>query len=70
MKKNQIQTETEKHLEWLKSETEKDALELEREKLDFINRIKQIKKDEIIKPKNEVEKLTLWKRIKKVLMGN
>ena len=47
MKKNQIQTETEKHLEWLKSETEKDALELEREKLDFINRIKQIKKDEI-----------------------
>ena len=70
MKKNQIQTETEKHLEWLKSETEKDIIDLEKEKLDYINQIRKIKKDEIVKPKNKVEKLTLWKRIKKVLMGN
>jgi hypothetical protein len=54
----------------LKSETEKDIIDLEKEKLDYINQIRKIKKDEIVKPKNKVEKLTLWKRIKKVLMGN
>jgi hypothetical protein len=65
----QIQTETEKHLEWLKSEFEKDAIELEKEKLKFINQIKTLKKEDIVKDKKETEKLSIWKRIKKVLMG-
>ena len=68
-KMKQIQTETEKHLEWLKSEFEKDAIELEKEKLKFINQIKTLKKEDIVKDKKETEKLSIWKRIKKVLMG-
>jgi|LakMenEpi03Aug12_release.lakeMendotaPanAssembly.Ray.scaffolds.fasta_scaffold169966_2 hypothetical protein len=64
----QIQTETEKHLEWLKSELEKDTIELEKEKLKFIDQIKNLKKEDIVKDKKEPEKLSLWKRIKTVLM--
>jgi hypothetical protein len=45
---------------------EKDKLELEREKMDLINSIKKIDKKEIIQPK---QKLTLWKKIKKVLLN-
>jgi len=51
----------------LNRETEKDKLELEREKNSIINQIKKIKKEEIFEKK--IEKLTLWQRIKKVLMG-
>ena len=69
MKMKQIQTETEKHLTWLKSEIEKDSKDLQKEKEDLINQIRKIKKEDIIKPKKEEEKLSLWKRIKKVLMG-
>jgi hypothetical protein len=50
----------------LKNEVEKDKLELEREKMDLINSIKKIDKKEIIQPK---QKLTLWKKIKKVLLN-
>jgi hypothetical protein len=57
-------TPEEKHIEWLKNEIEKDTIELEKEKLQFINQIKNLKKDEIIeKPK----KLSLWQKIKLVL---
>ena len=57
-------TPEEKHIEWLKNEIEKDVLELEKEKLKFINQIKNFKKDEIVeKPK----KLSLWQKIKLVL---
>jgi hypothetical protein len=42
-------------------------LELEREKRQFIDRIKEIKKEEILPKKPE--KLSLWKKILKVLMG-
>ncbi len=55
-----------KHLEWYEKELMKDKIELEKEKKDFINKIKGISKDDII---TKPEKLTLWKRIKKVLMG-
>jgi hypothetical protein len=48
----------------LKNEIEKDVLELEKEKLKFINQIKNFKKEEIVeKPK----KLSLWQKIKLVL---
>jgi len=59
-------TREEQAVDWLKSEIEKDKLELEAEKLKFISTIKDLKKEEIAKPK---EKLTLWKRIKKVIVG-
>lgn len=55
-----------KQLDWFQKELMKDKNELDREKDEFIKKIKQLKKEDIV-PK--VEKLSLWKRIKKVLMG-
>lgn len=59
-------TREEQAVDWLKSELEKDKLELENEKRRLVDSIKDLKKEEIVKPK---EKLTLWKRIKKVMVG-
>jgi hypothetical protein len=59
-------TKKSKVLDWYQNELTKDKIELDKEKERFIQKIKQLKKEEIV-PK--VEKLTLWKRIKKVLMG-
>jgi uncharacterized protein YjhX (UPF0386 family) len=59
-------TREETQIEWLKNETEKDKIELEREKQRTILSLKNFKKEEIVRPKEE---LTLWKRIKKVLLG-
>ena len=53
-------TQEEKHVEWLKNEIEKDTVELEREKLEFINRIKNFKKEDLV---TKPEKLTLWQRV-------
>jgi uncharacterized protein YjhX (UPF0386 family) len=64
-KKTQTQLETQ--IEWLNNELEKDRIEVERDKSKFINQIKQLKKEDIVKV--NVEKMTLWKRIKKVLLG-
>lgn len=61
MKKNLQQ------LEWLQNEIIKDKLILDQEKLKLINNIKKLRKEDIL-PKPP-EKLTLWQRIKKVLMG-
>jgi hypothetical protein len=59
-----------KQVAWLQSQINKDKLELEREKSEFIRKIKQVKKEEIIPLKIEQpKKLTLWQRIKKALMG-
>ena len=63
MKKSQL--ELQENL--LEKERDKIRLELEREKIQFINKIKSIKKEEILPKKPE--KLSLWKRIVKVLMG-
>lgn len=60
-------TREEQAIDWLKSELEKDKKELEIEKLRIIESLKDFKKDEIVIKK---EKLTLWKRVKKVLMGS
>lgn len=62
-----IQTQLETQIEWLKNESEKDRIEVERNKAKLINQIKQLKKEDIVKV--NVEKMTLWKRIKKVLLG-
>jgi hypothetical protein len=50
------------------SEINKDNLELEHQKNQLINQIKKTKKEEIVKPKLEPKKLTIWQRIRKVLM--
>ena len=55
-------------LAWLEKENKKDQLSLEKNKLDLIKEIKKNKKEDLI-PKKEIIQLSLWKRIKKVLMG-
>lgn len=54
-------------MKWLEKEIIKDKIELDKEKNDFINQIKKMNKQDIL-PKKE-KKLTLWQRLKKVLMG-
>ena len=63
MKKSQLELQA----NLLEKERSKMQLELEREKLQFINKIKGVQKEEILPKKPE--KLSLWSRIKKVLMG-
>lgn len=55
-----------KHLDWYEKELMKDKRELEKEKNKIIKEISGLSKDDII-PKPT--KLTLWQKIKKVLMG-
>lgn len=50
---------------WLENEIEKDKQELNIDKKKFIETIKGLNKEELFKTK----KLSLWSRIKKVLMG-
>jgi hypothetical protein len=42
---------------------------LESKKLKFLGEIKKYKKEDIVPIKKTSEKLSLWQRIKKVLMG-
>jgi hypothetical protein len=57
-------------INWLEKERNKDQLELDVEKNNFINEIKKLKKTDLIKKEEPKEvKLTLWQRLKKVLMG-
>lgn len=62
-----MKKKSEQQINWLNSEIRKDNLELDREKKHLIDQIKKIKKEEIITKKTE--KLSLWKRIMKVVMG-
>ena len=55
--------------DWLKNEINKDKKELELEKFKFLNEIKQFKKEEIIPKKTKEVKLTLWQKLKKMLLG-
>ncbi len=61
-----LSTQVEKELEWLNNEIEKDKVELEKEKKEFIESMKGIKKEDII---TQEQKISLWKRIRKVLTG-
>lgn len=65
MMEKKISTREEQAMEWLKSEVEKDKVELEKQKKDLIESIKQIDKEKIVKP---FTKKTLWEKIKKVLL--
>ncbi len=58
MKNNQTQ------IQWLQNEIKKDHEELEKEKLDFVNELKKLKKEDILpKPKKQSK----WEKIKKIL---
>jgi hypothetical protein len=56
-----------KTLNWYSNEKKKDNKELDIEKNEFIRKIKGINKDEIINQKPK--KITLWERIRKVLIN-
>ena len=58
-----------KHLKWLETQVKKDEANLQREKEDFIRSLKKLKKDDILPKVEEPKKLTLWQKVKKVLMG-
>lgn len=62
-----MSTQLENQVDWLKSEIEKDKIELDREKNRFIQQIKKINKEELLPKPVEVKKLTLWQRILKVI---
>jgi hypothetical protein len=53
-------------LNWFNSEKLKDQLELDRNKQKIVNDIKKIKKEDLF-PKPV--KLTLWQKIKVILLG-
>jgi len=61
-----ILTKEEQAITWLKSEIEKDKMDLEKEKKRFIESIKELKVNQIVEPK---KKLTLWEKIKKVILA-
>lgn len=55
----------EKALNWLNKENQKDKVELDKKKQEFINQIRQMKKEDLfVKPKK-----TIWTRIKKLIWG-
>lgn len=55
----------EAQMRWLQNKIKEDQESLEREKLEFISQIKNMKKENIIPDKPK--KLTLWQRIKMIL---
>jgi hypothetical protein len=54
---------------WLKNEVEKDKKQLEFDKLKFLEEIKKHKKEDIVPIMKVSKKISLWGRLKKVLMG-
>lgn len=55
----------EAQMRWLQNKIKEDQENLEREKLEFVNQIKNMKKENIIPDKPK--KLSLWERIKMIL---
>lgn len=56
-------------LKWLETQIKKDNQELENEKLNLIRNIKKLKKEDILPKVETPKKLTLWQKIKRVLLG-
>ena len=55
----------EKALNWLSKEQQRDKTELNKKKQEFINQIREVKREDMfVKPKK-----TLWMRIKKLIWG-
>lgn len=65
MMEKKISTKEEQAIQWLKSEVEKDKVELEKQKKELIESIRKEDKEKIVKP---IVKKTLWEKIKKVLL--
>lgn len=63
-----MKNKADKILNWYQSELQKDDMILKKNKEEFIDIIKKTKKDEIFVDK-EVKKISIWQRMKKVLMG-
>ena len=61
-KKSKLESE----IDWLKNEIERDSQDLNFEKNNFINKIKELKKEDLLPKKPK--KLTLWEKLKKILM--
>ncbi len=61
------QQRSQKLLDWLRSEKLKDNRELENEKKKIINEIKGLTKEQMFP---EPKKLSLWKKIKVLILGN
>jgi|694.fasta_scaffold00190_54 hypothetical protein len=59
-------TKLEAEIDWLKSEIEKDKNDLDIEKHNLIAEIKKLKKEDILPKKPE--KLSVWEKMKKILM--
>lgn len=57
----------EKIIKWFQSELDRDNVQLQKDKNEFIKSIKKIDKEKIFEEK--LKKITLWQRIKKVLTG-
>ena len=55
-----------KILDWYQKELEKDKVDIENNKKKLIQSIKKVKKDDIF---DTPKKMSLWMRIKMVLMG-
>lgn len=55
-------------LNWLDKEKRKDKVQLEKSKMDFIEQIKKVNKSDIFEPKKP--KLTLWQKIKMIILGH
>ena len=56
-----------KLLDWYDKSKETDQIDIKKNKEDFINEIKQFKKEEITNTVVEYDKVTLWSRSKKTL---
>ena len=56
-------------LRLLEVQQNKDKIDLEREKLKLISSIKGLKKEDVLPKVVISKKLTLWEKIKRVLMG-
>lgn len=62
-----MEVKNSKLLSWLENEKQKDNNELNQEKENLIKQLKGLKKEDVLPEKPK--KLTLWQRIRRVLMG-
>lgn len=62
-----MEAKNSKLLSWLENEKQKDNNELNQEKDNLIKQLKGLKKEDVLPEKPK--KLTLWQRIRRVLMG-
>jgi hypothetical protein len=56
-------------LKWLEAQQIKDKIELNNEKQKLISSIKGLKKEDVLPTVVIPKKLTLWEKLKRVLMG-